>query len=74
LGRFGQQGLEVSPLGIGKVGLINGVFHAPTEASLKISRRNPRQMSTDYFTFLPRAIKSSRKSKSYPKLIIQTDS
>jgi hypothetical protein len=61
-------------LGLRKVGLINGVFHAPTEASLKISRRNPHWMSTYSLTFLPRVIKSSSKSQSYSKLIFQTDS
>ena len=37
-GRLGQHGFEVSILGIGKTGVIYGVFHAPTEAALKMSR------------------------------------
>jgi hypothetical protein len=57
LGRFGQHRFEVSPSGIRKIGFIDGVFHAPTEDSLKISRRNPRRMSTCFFTFLPRVSK-----------------
>jgi hypothetical protein len=52
-------------LGIGKTGVIYGVFHAPTEAALKIGRLNPKWMSTHPATFL------SRPSK---KLIIQTHS
>jgi hypothetical protein len=39
-------------LGIGKPGVIDGVFHAPTEAALKMSRLNPRRMSTHPYTFL----------------------
>ena len=64
-GRLGQHGFEVSPLGIGKTGVIDGVFHASTEAALKMSRLNPRWMSTHPCTFLSRPIK---------KLIIQTHS
>ena len=64
-GGFGEQRLEVSPLGIRETGFIDGVFHAPTEASLKIGRLNPKQMSTYHATFL------SHPSKN---LIIQTHS
>ena len=63
--RLGQHGFEVSPLGIRKTGVIYGVFHAPTEAALKMSRRNPRRMSTHPATYLSRPIQ---------KLIIQTHS
>src|SRR5450432_2279102 len=64
-GGFGEQRLEVSPLGIRETGFIDGVFHAPTEAALKIGRLNPKQMSTYHTTFL------SHPSKN---LIIQTHS
>ena len=46
LGRFWEHRFEVSPLGIGEAGFVEGVFHAPTEAALKMSRRIPRRMST----------------------------
>src|ERR1035437_283252 len=46
LGGFGQHGFEVSPLGICKTGVIYGVFHALTEAALKIGRLSPSRMST----------------------------
>ena len=64
-GRLGQHGLEVSPLGIRKTRVIYDVFHAPTEAALKMSRLNPQWMSTHPATFLSRPCK---------KLIIQTHS
>jgi hypothetical protein len=64
-GGFGEHRLEVSPLGIRETGFIYGVFHAPTEAALKIGRLNPMQMSTYHATFL------SHPSKN---LIIQTHS
>jgi hypothetical protein len=38
--------LKVNPLGIREAGLIYGVFHAPTEAALKIGRQTPSRMST----------------------------
>ena len=56
-GWFGQHRFEVSPLGIGKTGLIYGAFHAPTEAALKIGCATPSRMSTHPATFLPRPIK-----------------
>ena len=40
-GGFGEHRFEVSPLGIRETGLIYGIFHAPTEATLKISRLSP---------------------------------
>jgi len=64
-GRFGEHRLEVSPLGIGKAGFVDGVFHAPTEAPLKMSRQTPSRMSTHPSTFISRPIK---------KPIIQTHS
>ena len=45
-GGFGQHWVEVCPLGIREVGFVNGVFHAQTEAALKMSRLNPCRMST----------------------------
>jgi hypothetical protein len=33
-------------LGLREAGFIYGVFHAPTEAALKISRQTPSRMST----------------------------
>src|SRR5271169_60988 len=44
--RFGEHRFEVSPLGIGETGLIYGVFHAPTEAALKIGHQTAIRMST----------------------------
>ena len=35
-GGFGEHGFEIGPLGVGEAGVIAGVFHAPTEAALKI--------------------------------------
>jgi hypothetical protein len=35
-GGFGEHGFEIDPLGVGEAGVIAGVFHAPTEAALKI--------------------------------------
>src|ERR1035437_1448510 len=64
-GSFGQHRFEVSPLGLRKTGVIYGVFHAPTEAALKIRRQTPNRMSTHPSTFLLRRIKN---------LIIQTHS
>ena len=64
-GRFGQHRFEISPLGIRETGVIYGVFHAPTEAALKIGRRIPSRMSTHPATFLSCPIK---------KQIIQTHS
>jgi len=64
-GRFGEHRLEVSPLVIGEAGFVDGVFHAPTEAPLKMSRQTPSRMSTHPSTFISRPIK---------KPIIQTHS
>jgi hypothetical protein len=47
--------LEISPLGIRETGIIYGVFHAPTEAALKMNRLSPRPLSTHHCTFLPRS-------------------
>ena len=46
LGGFGQHGFEASPLGIRETGVGYGVFYARTEATLKMSHRNPSRMST----------------------------
>ena len=70
-----EQRLEVSPLGIGEAGFVYGVFHALTEAALKMSRRNPSPMSTLSSLFFHSS--SSRPPKSQqlsPKPIIQTNS
>ena len=45
-GRNWEHRFEVSPLGIREAGVIYGVFHAPTEAALKIGRQTPSRMST----------------------------
>jgi len=73
-GAFGEQRLEVCPLGIRKTGLIDGVFHAPTEAALKISRLSPSPRSTHRCTILPRTAKQMVQTPSrYPNNpIIQT--
>jgi hypothetical protein len=74
-GRLGQHGFEVSPLGIRKAGVIYGVFHAPTEAALKMSRLNPSRMSTHPSRNLSRTIQQSREPHANrKKWIIQTDS
>ena len=54
-GGLGEHWFKVSPLGVGETGLINGVFHAPTEAPLKMNRPNPSRMSTNTATFLLRS-------------------
>jgi len=64
-GGFGEHRFKVSPLGVGKVGFVYGVFHAPTEAALKMSRQTPSRMSTHPATFLSGPIN---------KTIIQTHS
>jgi hypothetical protein len=62
-------------LGIGETGVIDGVFHAPTEASLKISRLSPSRVSTHPSIILSPAIKQTDEPYRQPgKLIIQTDS
>ena len=73
-GAFGEHRLEVSPLGIRKTGLRYGVFHAPTEAALKIGRLRPSPMSTQHCTILPLTTKQTvQTSTRNPKnLIIQT--
>src|SRR5208283_2995904 len=38
-GRFGQHRFEVSPLGVGKVGVVSGDFHRPTGAAANESRK-----------------------------------
>ncbi len=66
---------EVSPLGIGETGVIYGVFHAPTEAALKMSRQKPSRMSTHPSTFLSAPIKKTSASlRNSANLIIQTHS
>jgi hypothetical protein len=60
-------------LGVRETGVIDGVFHAPTEAALKMSRRNPSRMSTysSHYSISP----SSRPSISqhqFAKSLIQT--
>ena len=72
-GGFGEHGFEVSPLGIRETGLIYGVFHAPTEAALKMSRPSPSRMSTHPALFFHaqsrQPLESQRQSKNS---IIQT--
>jgi hypothetical protein len=58
-GRLAQHRFEVGPLGIGKAGFVYGVFHAPTEAALKIGRRIQTRLSTLPSTFLSRPINKS---------------
>jgi hypothetical protein len=36
-------------LGVRETGVICSVFHAPTEAALKISRRSPSPVSTHFY-------------------------
>ena len=75
LGGFGEHWFEVSPLGIRETGFIYGVFHAPTEAALKIGRQTPNQMSTHPSIIRSLAIrKPSEPQHHSQKLIIQTDS
>jgi len=75
LGRFGEHRFEVSPLGIRETCLIYGVFHAPTEAALKMSRQTPSRMSTHPSTIYSLAFKQpSQPQHQSENLIIQTDS
>jgi Beta xylosidase C-terminal Concanavalin A-like domain len=73
-GALGEHRLEVSPLGIRETGLIYGVFHAPTEAALKIGRRRPSPMSTHPCTIRPLTTKQTIQipSRNPKNLIIQT--
>ena len=74
-GGFGEHRFEVSPLGIGEAGFVYGVFHAPTEAALKMSRRNPCLMSTHSSLFFHSSSSRSPESQRLsPKPIIQTHS
>ncbi len=74
-GGFGEHRLEVSPLGIGEAGFIYGVFHAPTEAALKMSRPNPYQMSTrSSFFFHSSSSRPTESQRLSQKPIIQTHS
>ena len=45
-GWFGEHRFEEGPLGIRETGVIYSVFHALTEAALKISRRSSAPVST----------------------------
>jgi hypothetical protein len=73
-GGFGQHGFEVSPLGIRETGVIYGIFHALTEAALKMSRLNPRPLSTHHCIIRPPISKpitpTSTRNPNF--LIIQT--
>jgi hypothetical protein len=44
-------------LGIRQAGFVYGVFHAPTEAALKIDRQSPSRMSTHPSTIYSLACK-----------------
>ena len=74
LGGFGQHRFEVSPLGVREAAVIYGVFHALTEAALKMNRLNPRPMSTHHCIILPLTSKpitpTSTRNPNF--LIIQT--
>ena len=61
LGRLGEQRFEVSPLGLRETGLLYDVFHAPTEAALKIGRPTPSRMSTHPSTILSLTIQQTRE-------------
>ena len=74
-GGFSEHRFEVSPLGIRQTGFVYGVFHAPIEASLKMSRRNPCRMSTYLVTILHSSSNSPlNHNANRQKMIIQTDS
>src|SRR5271170_1434262 len=47
-GWFGEHRFDESPLGVRETGVIDSVFHALTEAALKISRRSTSPVSTHY--------------------------
>jgi hypothetical protein len=62
-------------LGIRETGFICGVFHAPTEAALKMNRPTPDRMSTHPSNLILIAINQPAKPQRLSeKLIIQTDS
>ena len=67
-GGFREHGFKVGPLGVGEAGLIYGVFHAPTEAPLKIGRPNQSRMSTNTASFLLRP--HQQPSPSYSSKLI----
>lgn len=74
-GGFGEHRFAVSPLGIGEAGFVAGVFHAPTEAALKMSRPNPGQMSThSSLLFHPSSSSPPASTMNFPKADFQTDS
>ena len=72
-GGFWEHRFEVSPLGIRETGFIYGIFHAPTEAPLKIGRQTPSWMSTHpslfFHSLSNRPLESQRRSENP---IIQT--
>ena len=75
LGGFGKHRFEVSPLGVGEVGFVYGVFHAPTEAALKMSRRIRQRMSIySSLFFHSSASRPPEAQQLSPKPIIQTHS
>jgi hypothetical protein len=71
-GGFGQHGFEVGPLGVSETGVIFGVFHAPTEAALKMSRLKPSRMSTHPSIIRSLTPDQTRRPKTNPKPIIKT--
>ena len=76
-GCFGQQGLEVSPLGVREMGVVYGVFHAPTGVALKIELASPNRMSTPHRNIFQSASPPASQSNlcSVPPVpIIQTGS
>jgi hypothetical protein len=70
-----QQRDAQSPLGIGEVGFVYGVFHAPTEATLKMSRPIRQRMSIYSSLFFHSSASKPPASQQFsPKPIIYTHS
>src|ERR1035438_3068020 len=66
-GGFGEHRFEVSPLGIGEAGFVDGVFHAPTEAALKMSRRIRKRMSNHSSLFFHSSSSRPPASNNFPQ-------
>jgi len=67
-GGFGEHRLEVSPLGVGEVGLVSSDFHRPTGATANESRKNS-QSNQAFCSFIWRS-----RFRKHPSFLFQTDS
>jgi hypothetical protein len=67
-GRFGEHWFEVSPLGVGKIGVVSSDFHRPTGATANESRQNC-QSNQAICSFISRS-----RSQKHSGFLFQTHS